>query len=41
MQGMDSRFRRSVPHSGKNGDKPTVLAVTYVVEKGKPLASPA
>jgi quercetin dioxygenase-like cupin family protein len=29
------------PHSGKNGDKPTVLAVTYVVEKGKPLASPA
>ncbi len=30
-----------VPHSGKNGDKPTVLAVTYVVEKGKPLASPA
>ncbi len=30
-----------VPHGGKNGDKPTVLAVTYVVEKGKPLASPA
>ena len=30
-----------VPHSGKNGDKPTILAVTYVVEKGKPLASPA
>jgi quercetin dioxygenase-like cupin family protein len=29
------------PHSGKNGDKPTVLAITYVVEKGKPLASPA
>jgi quercetin dioxygenase-like cupin family protein len=29
------------PHSGKTGDKPTVLAVTYVVEKGKPLASPA
>jgi quercetin dioxygenase-like cupin family protein len=29
------------PHSGKNGDKPTILAVTYVVEKGKPLASPA
>ena len=26
---------------GKNGDKPTILAVTYVVEKGKPLASPA
>jgi quercetin dioxygenase-like cupin family protein len=29
------------PHSGKNGDKPTTLAITYVVEKGKPLASPA
>ena len=29
------------PHSGKNGDKPTVLAITYIVEKGKPLASPA
>jgi len=30
-----------VPHSGKNGDKPTILAITYVVEKGKPLVSPA
>ena len=30
-----------VPHSGKNGDKPTTLAITYVVEKGKPLVSPA
>ena len=30
-----------VPHGAKNGDKPTILAVTYVVEKGKPLASPA
>jgi quercetin dioxygenase-like cupin family protein len=29
------------PHSGKSGDKPTILAITYVVEKGKPLASPA
>jgi quercetin dioxygenase-like cupin family protein len=29
------------PHSAKNGDKPTILAITYVVEKGKPLASPA
>ncbi|MGB7975448.1 MAG: cupin domain-containing protein [Roseiarcus sp.] len=29
------------PHSGKGGDKPTTLAITYVVEKGKPLASPA
>ena len=30
-----------VPHSGKTGDKPTTVAVTYVVEKGKPLVSPA
>ncbi len=30
-----------VPHGAKNGDKPSKLAVTYVVEKGKPLASPA
>jgi quercetin dioxygenase-like cupin family protein len=30
-----------VPHSAKNGDQPTILAATYVVEKGKPLASPA
>jgi quercetin dioxygenase-like cupin family protein len=30
-----------VPHSGKNGDKPARIAVTYIVEKGKPLASPA
>ena len=30
-----------VPHGGKNGDQPTVIAATYVVEKGKPLATPA
>jgi quercetin dioxygenase-like cupin family protein len=30
------------PHAGgKPGDKPTKLAITYVVEKGKPLVSPA
>jgi quercetin dioxygenase-like cupin family protein len=30
------------PHAGvKNGDKKTRLAITYVVEKGKPLISPA
>ena len=30
------------PHAGgKNGDKMTRIAITYVVEKGKPLASPA
>jgi quercetin dioxygenase-like cupin family protein len=30
-----------VPHGGKNGDARTVVAGTYVIEKGKPLASPA
>ena len=30
-----------VPHSGKNGPAKTVLVQTFVVEKGKPLASPA
>jgi len=30
-----------VPHSGKNGPAKAVLAAIYVVEKGKPLASPA
>jgi hypothetical protein len=30
------------PHAGgKNGDKMTRITSTYVVEKGKPLASPA
>ena len=29
------------PHSAKIGSAKTVLAITYVVEKGKPLASPA
>ena len=30
------------PHAGsKNGDKKTRIAVTHVVEKSKPLASPA
>jgi quercetin dioxygenase-like cupin family protein len=30
------------PHAGgKNGDKKTRVLITYVVEKGKPLASPA
>jgi quercetin dioxygenase-like cupin family protein len=32
----------ATPHAGaKNGDARTVLVSTYVVEKGKPLASPA
>jgi quercetin dioxygenase-like cupin family protein len=30
-----------VPHGAKNGDKPSRLSSVYVVEKGKPLASPA
>jgi quercetin dioxygenase-like cupin family protein len=29
------------PHSARNGPAKSVLASTYVVEKGKPLASPA
>jgi quercetin dioxygenase-like cupin family protein len=29
------------PHSGKSGDTSATIAITYVVEKGKPLASPA
>ncbi len=29
------------PHGGKNGAAKTVIISTYVVEKGKPLASPA
>jgi quercetin dioxygenase-like cupin family protein len=30
------------PHAGgKSSDKKTRIAITYVVEKGKPLASPA
>jgi quercetin dioxygenase-like cupin family protein len=31
----------NTPHSAKNGAAKTTLASTYVVEKGKPLASPA
>lgn len=32
----------NTPHAGgKNGDKTTRLAVNYIVEKGKPLSSPA
>jgi quercetin dioxygenase-like cupin family protein len=29
------------PHALKNGDKKTKYAITFIVEKGKPLASPA
>jgi quercetin dioxygenase-like cupin family protein len=31
----------NIPHSAKNGPAKSVLVGTYVVEKGKPLASPA
>jgi quercetin dioxygenase-like cupin family protein len=32
----------ATPHAGgKNGDTKTVVVSTYVVEKGKPLATPA
>jgi quercetin dioxygenase-like cupin family protein len=31
----------NVPHSAKNGPTRSILAGTYIVEKGKPLASPA
>ncbi len=30
-----------VPHGGKVGARPCKLHITYIVEKGKPLASPA
>ncbi len=30
-----------VPHSGTNGPARTVIAATFVVQKGKPLAAPA
>ena len=35
------RVPPEAPHGLQNGAKPTKLAITYVVEKGKPLASPA
>ena len=31
---------RGNPHTLKNGGQPTRLAITYTVEKGKPLATP-
>ena len=39
--GQSFQVPTGVPHSAKNGDKTARLAATYVVEKGKPLASPA
>ena len=39
--GMAFEVPAGVVHGGKNGDAKSVIAATYVVEKGKPLASPA
>jgi quercetin dioxygenase-like cupin family protein len=39
--GMAFEVPTGVIHGGKNGDTKSTLAGTYVVEKGKPLASPA
>ena len=40
--GVSYKVPPGLPHSGKNtGDKPLRIAATYVVEKDKPLASPA
>ena len=35
------RVPPETPHAARNGDKPTKLIVTFVVDKDKPLASPA
>jgi|SRR5579872_173260 quercetin dioxygenase-like cupin family protein len=40
--GMGVVVPANTPHAGmKNGDKATHIVSTYIVEKGKPLASPA
>ncbi len=40
--GVGYQVPAETPHAGaKPGDKKTRIAITYVVEKGKPLASPA
>jgi quercetin dioxygenase-like cupin family protein len=41
MAGEAFQVPASTPHSFKNADKMTRLAITYVVERDKPLASPA
>ena len=41
MPGDAFQVSPGVPHGGKNGPAKSVFAGTYVVEKGKPLASPA
>ncbi len=39
--GEGSQIPPETPHSLRNGPEPTKIIITYVVEKGKPLASPA
>jgi quercetin dioxygenase-like cupin family protein len=39
--GDDFQIPPLVPHSARNGDAAMVIVTTYVVEKDKPLASPA
>jgi quercetin dioxygenase-like cupin family protein len=41
MPGDAFQVSAGVPHGGKNGPAKSVFADTFVVEKGKPLASPA
>jgi len=41
VAGQGFQIPTGVPHGGKTGDKPTTLLGVYVVEKGKPLATPA
>jgi quercetin dioxygenase-like cupin family protein len=41
IAGQGFQVPTGVPHGGKTGDKPTTLLAVYVVEKGKPLATPA
>ena len=38
--GQGFQVATGVPHGGQNGEKPTSLMAVYVVEKGKPLATP-
>jgi quercetin dioxygenase-like cupin family protein len=39
--GVTFQVAPNVPHSAQGGSKATKIMITYTVEKGKPLASPA
>jgi quercetin dioxygenase-like cupin family protein len=39
--GESFQIAAGVPHGSRTGPQPTKLVITYVVERGKPLASPA